>query len=86
MLHRALLVMLALLPGSIAQAQAPVRYINPPGLTKPTGYTHVVGAGDFRAHPPANTLIPVATLARTGLLIEIEAVAVLPSPMATGAR
>jgi 2-iminobutanoate/2-iminopropanoate deaminase len=159
MLHRALLIMLALLPGSMAEAQAPVRYVNPPGLTKPTGYTHVVvaadgrtvyiagqvafdstgqvvGAGDFHAqaekvfanlrlalasvggsfsdvvktttlitdikqvaalrelraryfdqeHPPANTLIPVATLARADLLIEIEAVAVLPSPTATGAR
>ena len=72
MLHRALLVTLALLSGSIAQAQTPVRYINPPGLSKPAGYT--------------NTLIPVATLARADLLIEIEAVAVLPSPMPAGAR
>ena len=129
------------------------RYINPTGLSKPTGYTHVVvapdgrtvyiagqialdstgklvGADDFRAqaeqvfanlrlalasvggsledilkttifitdieqvptlrevraryfdpaHSPASTLIPVATLARPDLLIEIEAVAVLRSP------
>ena len=127
------------------------RFINPPGLVKPTGYTHVVlsadgrtvyvagqvafdstgqvvGGTDFRAqaeqvfanlrralaaagagfgdvvktttyitdlahspvlreirakyldptHPPANTLVPVATLARPELLLEIEAVAVLP--------
>lgn len=126
------------------------RYINPPGLVKPTGYTHVVlaadrrtvfiagqvafdstgkvvGEGDFKAqaeqvygnlrkalasvgatfadlvktttlvtdvknvaalreirtryldpqNPPANTLI-VATLVRPELLLEIEAVAVLP--------
>jgi enamine deaminase RidA (YjgF/YER057c/UK114 family) len=159
MLRRALLFLLTLLPASLVRAQSPVRYINPPGLTKPTGYTHVVvaadgrtvyiagqvafdstgqvvGLGDFNAqaekvfanlrtalasvggsfadvvktttlitdlkqvaalrelraryfnpeHPPANTLIPVATLARADLLIEIEAVAVLPSPLATGAR
>lgn len=138
--------------GSAAQAQTPSpKFINPPGLTRPTGYTHVVvsadgrtayiagqvafdstgkvvGAGDFPAqaeqvfanlrralasagasfkdvvktttfitdlknlpalretraryldptHPPANTLIPVATLARPDLLLEIEAVADLP--------
>lgn len=29
-------------------------------------------------HPPANTLVPVATLARPELPLEIEAVAVLP--------
>jgi enamine deaminase RidA (YjgF/YER057c/UK114 family) len=134
-----------------AQAQSPGnRYINPPSLVKPTGYTHVVvaadrhtvyiagqvafdstgkvvGEGDFKAqaeqvygnlrkalagagatfanlvktttlvtdvknvqvlreirnryldtrNPPANTLI-VATLARPELLLEIEAVAVIP--------
>jgi 2-iminobutanoate/2-iminopropanoate deaminase len=132
-----------------SQAQAP-RFINPPGLVKPTGYTHVVvapdgrtvyvagqvafdstgqliGSGDFRAqaervfqnlhralasvggalddviktttfvtdlknvaqlrevrgkyldraHPPANTLLVVSSLARPDLLLEIEAVAVL---------
>lgn len=32
-----------------AQAQSgEARYINPPGLTKPTGYTHVVVAADGR--------------------------------------
>jgi len=31
-------------------------------------------------HPPANSLIPVATLARADLLIEIEAVAILRNP------
>lgn len=129
-----------------AQAAGP-RFINPPGLTKPTGYTHVVvsadgrtayiagqvafdstgrvvGPGDFQAqaervfgnlrvalasvgasfgnvlktttyitdvknvaplreiraryfdpgHPPANTLIAVAALARPEFLLEIEAV------------
>jgi 2-iminobutanoate/2-iminopropanoate deaminase len=139
-------------PGSGVQAQAPgPQFINPPGLTRPTGYTHVVvradgrtayvagqvafdstgtvvGVGDFDAqaeqvfanlrralasvgasfqdviktttlitdlnnlpalremraryfdatHPPANTLVPVATLARPDLLLEIEAVVDLP--------
>ena len=148
------LVLLAFLPGS-ARAQGPgARYINPPGLTKPAGYTHVVvapdgwtvyiagqvafdstgkvvGVGDFRAQAdqvfanlrralasvggsfadvlktttfitdiaqvptireiraryldpagsPANTLVAVASLARPDLLIEIEAVAVLRSPV-----
>ena len=138
--------------GSTAQAQTPGRqFINPPGLTRPTGYTHVVvtadrrtayvagqvafdstgtvvGVGDFPAqaeqvftnlrralasvgasfgdvvktttfitdlknlpalretraryfdatHPPANTLVPVITLARPDLLLEIEAVVDLP--------
>jgi 2-iminobutanoate/2-iminopropanoate deaminase len=132
-----------------SQGQGP-RFINPPSLTKPTGYTHVVvapdgrtvyvagqvafdstgqlvGAGDFTAqaeqvyrnlrralasvggslddlvktttfvtdpknvaplrgirgkyldaaHPPANTLLIVSSLARADLLLEIEAVAVL---------
>ena len=133
---------------SAVQAQTPGReFINPPGLTKPSGYTHVVvsadrrtayiagqvavdstgqvgGVGDFKAqaepvfanlqralasvdatfgnvvktttfvtdlknlptlretrsryldavHPPANTLVPVAALARPELLLEIEAV------------
>ena len=31
-----------------AHAQGDARYINPPGLTKPTGYTHVVVAADGR--------------------------------------
>ena len=139
------------LAASTARAQGGgARYINPPGLSKPTGYTHVVlaadgrtlyiagqvaydstgtlvGPGDFRvqaervfanlrlalasagatfsdvvkmttyitnvanvatlreirskhldpARPPANTLVPVATLARPEFLLEIEAVAVL---------
>jgi enamine deaminase RidA (YjgF/YER057c/UK114 family) len=133
---------------ALASAQQPgARFINPPGLTRPTGYTHVVvsadgrtayvagqvafdsagqvvGAGDFQAqaervfanlrvalasvgasfgnvlktttyitdakniaalrdvraryldaaHPPANTLLTVAALARPELLLEIEAV------------
>ena len=139
---------LVLVSGSAVQAQTSGReFINPPGLTRPTGYTHVVvsadrrtayiagqvafdsagavvGAGNFQAqaeqvfanlrralvsvdasfddvvktttfitdlknlpalretraryfsatHPPANSLIPVVTLARPDLLIEIEAV------------
>jgi enamine deaminase RidA (YjgF/YER057c/UK114 family) len=143
---------LLLVSGPAAQAQTPGReFINPPGLTRPTGYTHVVvsadrrtayvagqvafdstgtvvGVGDFQAqaeqvfrnlrlalasvgasfgdvvkttvyitdlknlpalretraryldatHPPANTLIPVMTLARPDLLLEIEAVVDLP--------
>lgn len=143
----AFLAALALLP-SVAAAQAGPKFINPPGLAHPNGYTHVVvsadgrtayiagqvaydssgqvvGTDDFRAqakqvfanlglalagagatfadvvktttlitdmnnipafrevraryldaaHPPANTLIPVAGLARPELLLEIEAVA-----------
>ena len=138
--------------GSGVQAQTPGRqFINPPGLTRPTGYTHVVvsadgrtayiagqvafdstgtvvGVGNFQAqaeqvfanlrralvsvgasfgdvvktttfitdlknlpalretraryfdatNPPANSLIPVTTLARPDLLLEIEAVVDLP--------
>jgi 2-iminobutanoate/2-iminopropanoate deaminase len=136
-----------------AQAQAPtVRYINPPAIAKPPGYTHVVevsgsvrtvyiagqlgydGAGkrgaDFReqamlvyenlkaavesvggkmenivklnafltdirnqlpiyrevrdkyvnvAAPPASTTLEISKLAREGALLEVEAVAVLPT-------
>jgi enamine deaminase RidA (YjgF/YER057c/UK114 family) len=146
-----LLIALLLSPCLPAGAQAQGnRYINPPGLVTPTGYTHVVvsadrhtvyiagqvafdssgkvvGEGDFKAqavqvygnlrkalasvgasfadvvktttlitdvknvpalreirtsyldpkHPPANTLI-VAGLVRPELLLEIEAVAVIP--------
>jgi enamine deaminase RidA (YjgF/YER057c/UK114 family) len=146
-----LFMLLALLVPSVAGAQGQAsRYLNPPTLTKPNGYTHVVvapdgrtvyiagqvaldstgqlvGAGDFRAqadrvyqnlrralasvggslddlvktttfitdtrnvpalrelrtkyltraNPPANTLLVVAGLARSELLIEIEGVAVL---------
>jgi hypothetical protein len=93
---------LLLLPGSAIQAQTPgPRFINPPALTRPTGYTHVVvmktttfltdlknlpALRDTRAryfdaaHPPANTLVPVTTLARPDLLLEIEAVVDLPRP------
>ena len=147
-----LLVFGLLVSGSALEAQTPGRkFINPPGLTKPSGYTHVVvsadgrtayvagqvafdstgnvvGAGDFQVqaeqvfanlrralasvgasfgdvvktttfitdlknipalrdtraryfdsiHPPANSLIPVAALARPELLLEIEAVVDLP--------
>lgn len=145
------IALIAFVSATTARAQGgETRYINPSGLTKPTGYTHVVlaadgrtvyiagqvafdstgvvvGAGDFRtqaervfgnlrialasvgatfsdlvktttyvtdvgnaatlreirgkyldpARPPANSLIPVPTLARPDLLLEIEAVAVL---------
>jgi hypothetical protein len=44
-----LTILLGLLPGTSAWAQAPGNsYINPPGLAKPTGYTHVVVAADRR--------------------------------------
>jgi enamine deaminase RidA (YjgF/YER057c/UK114 family) len=146
-----LFMLLTVLVPSLAGAQGQVsRYLNPPTLTKPNGYTHVVvapdgrtvyiagqvaldstgqlvGAGDFRAqadrvyqnlgralesvggslddlvktttfitdakniptlrelrakylrrgNPPASTLLVVAGLARSELLIEIEGVAVL---------
>ncbi len=153
MVRVCILIAAAVLPGtaSLAQSSAP-RYINPPELVKPNGYTHVVVSGDGRtvyiagqvafdsagavvggtdfraqaeqvygnlrkalasvggsfsdlvktttlvtdlkqlgtlrevraryldpAHPPANTLIPVTALARPELLLEIEAVAVLPA-------
>ena len=145
------IALLGIVPVIAAQGQGgEARYINPPGLAKPTGYTHVVlaadgrtvyiagqvaydstgalvGVGDFRAQAervfanlrvalasagatfsdvvktttyitdvgnaatlreirgkyldparlPANSLIPVATLARPQLLLEVEAVAVL---------
>jgi enamine deaminase RidA (YjgF/YER057c/UK114 family) len=148
---RVLAAALLLAPWSAARAQEPgARFINPSGLVRPTGYTHVVvaadgrtvyiagqvafdsagqvvGAGDFAAqakqvfanlrralasvggsfddilktttyvtdlrnlpalreerarhfdaaHAPANTLVPVAALARPELLLEIEAVAEL---------
>ena len=147
-------------PCLTAQAQeARPRFINPPGLTKPNGYTHVVvtsdgrtahiagqvavdsggkvvGAGDVKAQaekvfanlrlalasvdasfedilktttyitnlenlpalreargryfhptrPPANTLVPVATLARPELMLEIEAVVELEPPMVRHTR
>lgn len=131
---------------------ADIRYLDPAGLSKPNGYTHVVeapssgrtlyvsgqialdakgnlvGAGDFAAqaeqvfanldtalkasgasfrnvvklnmyvtdmtqlkvlraardkyidaqHPPASTLVEVSRLAREGLMLEVEAVAVVP--------
>ena len=147
------LALIASIAAHTAGAQGEAKYINPPGLSKPTGYTHVVlaadgrtvyiagqvaadstgaivGAGDFRAQaervyanlrialasvgatfsdvvktttfitdvenaatlrevrakyldparPPANSLIPVAALARAEILLEIEAVAVLRAP------
>ena len=41
--------LIALVSGTDARAQSgEARYINPPGLTKPTGYTHVVLAADGR--------------------------------------
>jgi len=144
-------VALAGVPWATVNAQAPVaRFINPSGLVRPTGYTHVVvsadgrtayiagqvafdsagtvvGPGDFEAqaervfanlrialasvgaslgdilktttyitdlkhvaalreirsrhfapaHPPASTLVQVASLARPELLLEIDAVAEL---------
>ena len=151
MLAITVIALLGIVPVTAVRGQGgEARYINPPGLTKPTGYTHVVlaadgrsvyiagqvaydstgslvGAGDFRAQAervfanlrialasagatfsdvvktttyitdvgnaamlreirakyldparlPANSLIPVATLARPELLLEVEAVAVM---------
>jgi enamine deaminase RidA (YjgF/YER057c/UK114 family) len=147
------LALIAFTSGGTAHAQGEAKYINPPGLARPSGYTHVVlaadgrtvhiagqvatdstgtlvGAGDFRvqaervfvnlrialasvgatfsdvvktttfitdvantavlrevrakhldaARPPANSLIPVGTLVRPELMLEIEAVAVLRAP------
>jgi enamine deaminase RidA (YjgF/YER057c/UK114 family) len=43
------LILAALLGTSVAQAQGQAsRYLNPPTLTKPNGYTHVVVAPDGR--------------------------------------
>ena len=152
--RRLLSVALLLAPWPAVLAQAPARrFINPAGLTQPSGYTHVavdaggrtayiagqvaldstgqvIGAGDFpaqaervfgnlrialasvgatfedilktttyvtdlkylpelrearsryfdAAHPPANTLVPVAALARPELLLEIEAIVDLRAP------
>ena len=154
-----LLILLSLSSGIVQAQQTAPRFINPPGLTKPTGYTHVVvtsdgrtayiagqvaldsagqvvGGGDFKAQaeqvfknlrralasvgasfedvlktttyitslenlpalreargryfhadrPPANSLIPVATLARPELLLEIEAVVELQPPLVRHTR
>jgi enamine deaminase RidA (YjgF/YER057c/UK114 family) len=43
-----MIVFLALVPGSLAAQGASPRFINPPSLVKPTGYTHVVVAPDGR--------------------------------------
>ena len=43
-----LLVLLSLSSGIAHAQQARARFINPPGLTKPTGYTHVVVTSDGR--------------------------------------
>ena len=148
------LALAVLLAFGVAGAQeAAPHYINPPSLTKPNGYTHVVvapdghtvyiagqvaldstgqivGGADFnaqadrvfanlrralasvggslsdlvktttfvtdsknivplreirarlldQAHPPANTLIVISSLARPELMIEIEGVAILRAP------
>ena len=41
-------LLLALLPGVAAAQGTGTRYLNPKGLVKPTGYTHVVVAPDAR--------------------------------------
>ena len=43
-----LLLILALLPRVALAQGSSTRYLNPPGLAKPTGYTHVVIAPDGR--------------------------------------
>lgn len=42
------LTLISLLAARSSSAQGDSKYINPPGLTKPAGYTHVVLAGDGR--------------------------------------
>ena len=42
------LALLGLLAARSSNAQGDSKYINPPGLTKPAGYTHVVLAADGR--------------------------------------
>ena len=42
------LLLLALLPGAAAAQGTSTRYLNPAGLVKPTGYTHLVIAPDGR--------------------------------------
>ncbi|WP_266167980.1 RidA family protein [Dyella subtropica] len=148
----ALFGLMAVAPAMASDSPAGIHHLNPAGLSKPTGYTHVVevpntgrtlylsgqialdaqgkliGAGDFAKqadqvfaniktaleasgasfdnvvklnmyvtdmsqlqalrtardkyintrHPPASTLVEVSKLAREGLLLEIEAVAVVP--------
>lgn len=37
-------------------------------------------------HPPANTLVIISSLARPNLLIEVEAVAILPTPYRSAAQ
>lgn len=43
-----LMALLLLVPGSTAAQGAAPQFLNPPGLSKPTGYTHVVVAPDGR--------------------------------------
>jgi enamine deaminase RidA (YjgF/YER057c/UK114 family) len=42
------LLLLALLPSAALAQESSSRFVNPPGLTKPTGYTHLVIAPDGR--------------------------------------
>jgi hypothetical protein len=62
-----------------AQASGP-RFVNPPGLARPTGFRNVDALREVRGryldpeHPPANSLIPVTALVQPELLLEIEAV------------
>jgi 2-iminobutanoate/2-iminopropanoate deaminase len=42
------LLLLMLFPSAAAAQGSSTRYVNPPGLVKPTGYTHVVVAPDGR--------------------------------------
>jgi enamine deaminase RidA (YjgF/YER057c/UK114 family) len=53
MIHRLVrvppaLLLIALLPGAAAAQGTSTRYLNPTGLVKPTGYTHLVVAPDGR--------------------------------------
>ena len=43
-----LMALLLLVPGSTAAQGVAPQFLNPPGLSKPTGYTHVVVAPDGR--------------------------------------
>ena len=65
-------------------AFAQIKRTNPPTLSTPTGYTHIVELGADSSRDlsplPASTLVQVVHLARPKLMLEIEVIAAVPVP------
>jgi 2-iminobutanoate/2-iminopropanoate deaminase len=68
----------------------PLRFVNPPGMPHPLTYylldiSQIPLVREVRdqfvntQHPPASSAVEVRRLFRDGLLIEIEAIAVVPA-------